>query len=136
MIAILAFIIVWAFYSIVAILAIPYTWIKAIVIGIKQRSIKAYWSTMWQWCYKSSWGLDQAGSPLLSHLGNDLMIKPNGERLGSPDKTLSYYFGVNKLKGTLYWFGLLWAYTVDLVALFFGDVNHVEKAAKADQFNK
>lgn len=136
MIAITAYLLVLVFYVIIAILAIPYTYIKAIIRGCKAMSFKVYWSTMWQWCYKAAWGLDQAGSPLLSHLGNDLMIKPNGERLGSPDKTLSYYFGVNKLNGTLYWFGLLWAYTVDLVALFFGDINHVEKAAKADQFNK
>lgn len=136
MIALVAYFLTLAFYIVVALLAAPYTYIKAIVRGIKQRSFKVYWQTMWQWCYKAAWGLDQAGSPLLSHLGNDLMIKPEGKRIGSPDKTLSHYFGVNKLKGTLYWFGLFWAYLIDLVALFFGDINHVEKAATAEQFNE
>ena len=136
MLSIVAYIFVLAFYIVLAAITIPYTWIKAIVRGIKARSFKVYWNTMWQWCYKSAWGLDQAGSPLLSHLGNDLMIKPKGERLGSPDKTLSHYFGVNKLKGTLYWFGLFWAYLIDLVALLFGDADHTTKAAKSEQFNK
>jgi hypothetical protein len=135
MIAILAYIIVLAFYIVVAALAVPYTFIKAIIRGIKARSFKVYWQTMWQFVYGAAWGLDQAGSPLLMHLGNDLFIKPEGKRIGSPDKTLSHYFGVNKLQGKLYWLGLFFAYLIDLVALFFGDENHVEKAAKADQFN-
>ena len=136
MIAIVAYILVLLFYIVVAIIAIPYTFIKAIVSGVKAGSFKVYWIMMWEWVYKSSWGLDQAGSPLLKHLGNDLLIKPNGVRLGSPDKTLSYYFGINKLNGTLYWFGLFWAYLIDLVALFFGDIDHTTKAANAEQFNK
>ena len=133
---IIAYLITLCFYLFVALLAVPYTYIKAIVRGIKARSFRVYWETILDWAYMSCWGLDQAGSPLLSHLGNDLMVKPNGKRIGSPDKTLSHYFGVNKINGTLYWFGLFWAYLIDLVALFFNDRNHVEKAANAEQFNK
>ena len=136
MLAIIAYIFVLAFYIVLAAIAVPFTWIKAIVRGIKAMSFKVYWNTMWQWCYKSAWGLDQAGSPLLSHFGNDLCIKPDGKRFGSPDITLSHYFGWNKLNGTLYWFGLFWAYLIDLVALFFGDKNHTTKAAEAEQYNQ
>ena len=137
MIAIIAYLATLSFYIAVAAISVPYTWIKAIVLGIKERSFKVYWSTMWEWCYNAAWGIDQAGSPLLSHLGNDLLIKPNSKhRIGSPDKTLSHYLGINKQQDTLYFFGLFWAYLVDLVALFFGDFNHINKAAKAEQFNK
>ena len=136
MIAIVAYILVIIFYIVIALLAVPYTYIKAVYLGIKAMSFKVYWNIMWQWCYKAAWGLDQAGSPLLAHLGNDLCIKPHGARMGSPDKTLSYYFGRNKLDGTLYLFGLFWAYLIDLVALFFGDIDHTTKAANAEQFNK
>ena len=137
MIAIIAYLATLAFYIVVAVLAIPYIWIKAIVRGIIERSFKVYWSTMWEWCYNAAWGIDQAGSPLLSHLGNDLLIKPNSKhRIGSPDKTLSHYLGINKQQDTLYFLGLFWAYLVDIVALFFGDFNHINKAAKAEQFNK
>lgn len=135
MIAITAYLATLLLYVALSFIAVPYTWIKAIVIGIKQRSFKAYWSTMWQWCYKAAWGLDQAGSPLLKHLGNDTLIKPNGIRMGSPDKTLSYYFGINKVNDSLYTFGWVWVYIIDLVALLFGDLNHTDKAAKAEQFN-
>jgi hypothetical protein len=135
MIAIFAYIIALSLYLSVAILATVYTWIKAIVIGIKQRSFKAYWGVMWGWCYGSSLGIDKAGSPLLKHLGNDLMVKPDGVRIGNPDKTLSYYLGQNKIKKKLYWFGWLVAVTVDFVALFFGDTNHTEKVAKKEKFN-
>ena len=136
MIAIIAYLATLSFYIAVAAISVPYTYIKAIVLGVKQRSFKVYWSTMWEWCYKAAWGIDQAGSPLLSHFGNDLLIKPNSRhRLGSPDKTLSHYLGINKQKDTLYFFGLFWAYLVDIIALFFGDFDHTNKAAKAEQFN-
>lgn len=135
MLAIVAYIVTLLLYVLIAIVATLYTWVKAIVFGIKQRSFKVYWTTMWQWCYQSAWGLDQAGSPLLSHLGNDLMIKPNGVRLGSPDKTLSHYFGINKINETLYWFGMLIALLIDVGALLFGDKNHTTKAAKKEQYN-
>jgi hypothetical protein len=136
MIAIVAYLIVLMLYVVVAALAVPYTYIKAIIIGIRLRSFKAYWQTMWQWVYKAAWGLDQAGSPLLVHLGNDLMFKPDAKRMGSPDVTISHYLGYNKLNNKCYWLGLFFAYLVDLVALFFGDINHTEKAAKAEQFNQ
>jgi hypothetical protein len=136
MIAILAYILVLGLYVFLASLAIVYTYIKAIIIGIKKRSYKAYSQTMWQWVYKAAWGLDQAGSPLLKHLGNDLMFKPDAKRMGSPDVTISHYLGYNKVNNKSYWLGLFFAYLVDLVALFFGDVNHTEKAAKAEQFNE
>jgi hypothetical protein len=136
MIAILAYIIVLAFYIVVAALAVPYTFIKAITRGIKARSYKVYWSTMWQWAFKAAWGLDQSASPLLLHLGNDLLFKPDAKRMGSPDVTISHYLGYNKVHGKSYWLGLFFAYLIDLVALFFGDINHTEKAAKAEQFNK
>ena len=117
MIAIIAYLATLSFYIAVAAISVPYTYVKAIVLGIKERSFKVYWQTMWQWCYKAAWGIDQAGSPLLSHFGNDLLIKPNSKhRIGSPDKTLSHYLGINKQKDTLYFFGLFWAYLVDLVA--------------------
>ena len=131
-----AYVVSLALYVVIAALAVPYTLIKAIVVGIKQRSIIASYRLLFEWCYLSSMGLDQAGSPLLLHFGNDLCIKPGGKRFGSPDITLSHYFGYNKLKDTLYWFGLFWAYLIDLVALFFGDKDHTTKAANADQFNK
>ena len=85
----------------------------------------------------SSWGLDQAASPLLTHLANDWLIKPNGIKIGSPDKTLSYYLGINKLNATLYFFGRLVCGTVDFYAyVFLNDIDHTTKAANAEQFNK
>lgn len=136
MIAILAFILVWAFYTVVALLAIPWTLTKVIIRGVKQRSLKVYWDTMLDWGKMSSWGLDQAASPLIRHIGNDWLIKKDGVRIGSPDKTLSYYLGINKINGTLTFLGKLVAASVDFVSLlFFNDIDHTTKAAKAEQFN-
>ena len=136
MIAIFAYLFVLAFYVVLAAISIPYVLFKAIIRGVRAKSFKVYWNIMWEWVFKSAWGLDQAGSPLLSHLGNDLMVKPNGVRLGSPDKTLSHYLGINKVNGTLYLFGKVIAFIVDAVAYLMGDKNHTTKAANAEQFNK
>lgn len=93
-----------------------------------------YWKVIWDWAYWSAFAIDTAGSPLLKHLGNDWMIKPNGRRIGRLNVALSHYLGYNTVNGTAYWFGYLIALIVDLVALFFGDINHIEKAAKTERY--
>lgn len=132
---ILCFLIVWSLYTVIALIAIPWTVVKLLIRSVKRRKF-SYWKDMWEWVYKSAWGIDQAGSPLLRHLGNDWMVKKDGIRIQSQDKTISYYLGVNKINGTLSWLGYIVAFLVDFVAALLGDFNHVEKAAKADQFNR
>lgn len=132
---ILSYLLVFCFYVVIAFSATLWTFVKGSYRGVKSRSFKVYWGLMWEWCHKSSWGLDQAASPLVKHIGNDILIKPNGVRISSPDKTLSYYLGKNKLDGNLYFFGLVVTGIIDFVALLFGDIDHTTKAANSNQFN-
>lgn len=134
MIALLAYFAALALYIVVAIIAALYTYVKAIVVGVKKMSFKTYWNLMWDWSYWSAFAIDTAGSPLLKHLGNDLLIKPEGRRIGKLNVTISHYLGWNTKNNTAYWLGYLLAAVVDLVSLFFGDINHVEKAANSERY--
>jgi len=45
--------------------------------------------------------LDQLGNVAMSRLFNDILIKPNRDRFGNEDETISSVLGKNQLNGTL-----------------------------------
>lgn len=93
------------------------------------KGLKAYF-------YKIAFSLDQTGNVICAPLFNDLLIKPNGHRMGNQDETISHVLGKNIETDTLYPFGKGIANTIDKAAyLFAKEVNHCLNAAKNSQQN-
>ena len=98
--------------------------------GIRARSWKAFNDPLNKYFHDSSHGLDEAANPGLEPPANDWFIMPNGHRFGNSKETLSFVFGINKKKFTMYNIGYFTAELIDAVFALFGDINHTEKAIK------
>ena len=110
--------------------AIPYIFIRSIKDGIKARSWRAFNDPLNKYFYNSSYALDEAGNSGLEPPANDWFIMPEGHRFGNSKETLSFVFGVNKKKFTMYNVGYFVAELVDAVFALFGDINHIDKTTE------
>ena len=114
----------------VATLAIIYTHISLLLIGIKKKSLKWTIDQLSIYYLKCAISTDQTGATVSMYLMNDFFIFPEGHRFGNPDETASYVFGRNKLDNTLYPFGLKIANVLNWI-----DKRHVEKAVANEEGN-
>lgn len=101
---------------------IPISFVYTLLRNIWSKTDLSYY--FWQ-CALS---IDQTGNTLCQYLFNDLMIKPNGHRMGNEDETVSYVLGKNKEMKTLYSLGYVIAWILNKI-----DKNHVEKAIKNEK---
>ena len=51
--------------------------------------------------YKLALSIDQLGNVAMSRIFNDILIKPNRDRFGNEDETISSVLGKNQINGTL-----------------------------------
>jgi len=92
--------------------------------------------TLATYFYNSSFSFDQTGNTVCCYLFNDLLIKPEGFRMGNFDETISHVLGHNIRRNTLYPLGKFIANTVDFFAYLFGDgKNHCVRASYISQNN-
>lgn len=114
--------------AIIGSISIVYTHIRLIIGGIKIKSWKWTTTKLSEYYWEGAVSIDITGAIIGKYFFNDTMIHPDGVRItGTKRKTLSYYMGVNKLKGKMYGWGLFWSKVLHLI-----DKNHVEDAAKKD----
>lgn len=126
----LLYIITLILYDIlVLVIGVPYAVIKFAIRAIKRKSFSLFNRLCRMYFWQSSYELDVAAVAPLQYACNDFFIPPNGTRFGTKKKTLSHYFGVNKMNKTIYKAGIITANIIDFVFGLFGDKNHVEKAA-------
>ena len=64
------------------------------VYALFKRDLSSYF-------FKLALSLDQLGNVAMSRLFNDILIKPNRDRFGDEDETISSVLGKNQLNGTL-----------------------------------
>lgn len=106
---------------ILSLILMPTSFIYTILRSIKHGGLNKYF-------YDCAFSIDQSGNVICQHLLNDLMVKPDGERHGDPDKTISHVTGKNKLKNKQYKIGKFIANILNKI-----DKDHVEKAANNEQ---
>lgn len=78
--------------------------------------------------FKMAVSYDQLGNVALAPLFNDLLIKPNRDRFGKEDETISSVLGKNKLNGTLKPLGKALVWILDTL-----DDNHSIKSIEHDE---
>ena len=103
--------------------------IYTVLRSFKHKGLKKYF-------YQIAFSLDQTGNVVCGPLFNDLLIAPNGHRMGNQDETISHVLGMNLKGNTLYPFGILISKVVDKTAyLMSKEVNHCLNAANNSQKN-
>lgn len=83
---------------IVAILAVPYTIVKLIVLG--------KFGELLHWFHQLAFMLDLFGNYLIKYAGSDLLLNKKSEyKYGRNIKTISHVTAFNYERNTLTWFG-------------------------------
>lgn len=101
----LLFAIVWTLFQVFVLISVAYTLIKSI---FREVDLVDYF-------YMNLWTIDQSLGTIAKHWFNDWMVKPNGQRFGNPDHTISHDMGVNLKRNTLYPFGKFIAFGIDFI---------------------
>lgn len=112
-------------------LAFLYSHIRYIARAIRKRNIAHFTRFIDKRYHQIAFGIDQLGNVVCQDVFNDWFIKRDTKLrydYGKPDHTVSHVTGVNK--ESLTFFGRLLAGVLNAI-----DPNHIEKAAKNEQYN-